>query len=151
MESVKKLLDLAKAKTGSDYKTAQHLGVGRAAVSNWRGERSAPNANDAWKLAELLDANPAIVIATCEAARAKDGERQAWIERVVKLGGRACVAGAIGVLAIVGAGPGAAGGGTATDAVYYVKLTQRFRMRLKQIRLRLQRGQTRRVKQVLAA
>jgi hypothetical protein len=54
-----KLLDAAKTITGSDYKTAQLLGVGRAKLSDWRAGRGAkPQPEDHALLAAIAGLDP---------------------------------------------------------------------------------------------
>lgn len=65
MKKISEYLDRAKDVTGSDYKTAQVLGVTRAAVSKWRrteiiGNKHAP------KLAELIGVNPGEIVAASD-------------------------------------------------------------------------------------
>lgn len=66
----------------NDSETARKIGVTRAAVSDWRVGRRAPDDDQAVKLAELLGKDPGELLAECGAARAKTPEtRRAW-ERV---------------------------------------------------------------------
>ncbi|MCE4555013.1 hypothetical protein [Pelomonas cellulosilytica] len=72
------LLDAAKDKTGSDYKTAQLLGVPFQLISDWRGARKNPQPEDHALVAALagLDAEEALVRAIIEKHRDKPkGER----------------------------------------------------------------------------
>ncbi len=74
------LVDSGTVKNDSD--TARRIGVTRAAVSDWRTGRRAPDDDQAVKLAELLGKDPGELLAECGAARAKTpATRQAW-ERI---------------------------------------------------------------------
>lgn len=74
------LVDSGTVKNDSD--TARRIGVTRAAVSDWRTGRRAPDDDQAVKLTELLGKDPGELLAECGAARAKTpATRQAW-ERI---------------------------------------------------------------------
>lgn len=63
----------------NDSETARRIGVTRAAVSDWRVGRRAPDDDQAVKLAELLGKDAGELLAECGAARAKSPEtRRAW-------------------------------------------------------------------------
>lgn len=69
----------------SDNDLAKRLGVTRQAVSKWRhGERS-PSADEARALAELIGAPAGMVMAECEAQRAKDEATRAEWLRVARM------------------------------------------------------------------
>lgn len=73
-------IDAGTAKNDSDI--ARKIGVTRAAVSDWRTGRRAPDDDQAVKLAGLLGKDTGEILAECGAARAKTPEtRQAW-ERI---------------------------------------------------------------------
>ncbi len=65
MKTVDQYLDKAKEITGSDYRTAQVLGMTRAAISNVRKSGKIGNDN-AVKLAELIEENPFFIIAASD-------------------------------------------------------------------------------------
>lgn len=66
----------------NDSETARKIGVTRAAVSDWRVGRRAPDDDQAVKLADLLGKDAGEILAECGAARAKSPEtRRAW-ERI---------------------------------------------------------------------
>lgn len=67
----------------SDYAAAKKLGLSKAAISTIKGGTGFSN-ETAWKVAEVLDMDPAEVIAVCELARAEnshDEERVAMWKR----------------------------------------------------------------------
>lgn len=78
MSTIESLLDAAKAKTGSDNKTAALLGVPFQQISDWRGARKNPQPEDHALVAALagLDAEEALVRAVLEKhANKPKGER----------------------------------------------------------------------------
>lgn len=66
--SLAKMIDEAKTKTGSDYRTAQRLGISRSAVSHMRKTNQISN-ETARELAELVGCSPLEVIAAAEIAK----------------------------------------------------------------------------------
>ena len=81
MNTLKDLLDQAKAITGSDYKTAQSIGLSRQNVSHVRNGRQGLNDDNAFLLAELIDVNPSEVLAIVNANRTKNPEmKKRWEE-----------------------------------------------------------------------
>lgn len=63
IDAINALLDAAKAKTGSDYKTAKLLGVTPAKVCDWRTDRQTAQPEDHALVAALggLDAEEALI------------------------------------------------------------------------------------------
>lgn len=80
MKSTNEWLDVAKAKSGSDYKTAKAIGVTPQAINKARHARTMHN-NTARKLAEYLGVNPLEIIASMEAERHPEeaGNWQKWV------------------------------------------------------------------------
>lgn len=66
--SLTNMIDQAKAKTGSDYRTAQRLGISRSAISHMRKTNQISN-EAARQLAELIGCTPLEVIAAAEIAK----------------------------------------------------------------------------------
>lgn len=92
MKTTINYLDEAKQKLGieSDYAMAKWLGVGRAAVSNWRVKRNFIDDYAAAKIAEALGIDPMMVIAAANAEREKDVEKRGyWKKYYERLGGLA--------------------------------------------------------------
>lgn len=80
MKKLSDYLDLAKELTGSDYKTAQAMGVTRAAISNSRKSGSM-DIDNCVKLAKILDIHPEGIIAACDVARNPENEKF-WLKWV---------------------------------------------------------------------
>ena len=81
MFSVNEFLDRAKRGAGveSDYALAKAVGVGRANVSNWRNDRTAPDGRAIMKLCELSGDDPEHVAACIQSMRAaNDDEAELW-------------------------------------------------------------------------
>jgi hypothetical protein len=95
MRKLSDFLDLAKARTGSDYATAQNLGVDRAAISMMRKSGRIGEEN-ALKLAELTESDIEEILVISAIARSNGEIKEAWI----RLGKKA---------------------GIGKDSVYYVK------------------------------
>lgn len=84
----------------SDADVSRLLGVSRTAICYWQDGRSAPNAEQALRLAELLKIDAGEILAECEAARAKTPEaRKAW-ERVAARMAGATMAGIVTMTAL---------------------------------------------------
>lgn len=84
MKPISRYLDdvIDRGLSKNDSETARKIGVTRAAVSDWRVGRRAPDDDQAVRLAELLGIEAGEVLAECGAARAKTPEtRRAW-ERI---------------------------------------------------------------------
>ena len=87
MSEITKYIDAAKKALNdvNDAELSRTLGVSRPTVSRWRAGTCAPSAEEARKLAELIGAPEGMLMAECEAARAKDdATRAAWL-RVARL------------------------------------------------------------------
>ncbi len=117
LDTAKKLHSL------SDYALAPKLGISKAQISRYRTGADFLSDDAAMKLAELLKIEPAQIVASAHAERAKSEPARAfWIQWAERLGG---------VTAAVAIGVGLAGAPTQSDAksaqkeassVYYVKL-----------------------------
>ena len=119
MKTTIEWLDLAKAKHGlSDYALAPLLGVGRGQVSRYRNGHDFLSEEAALKLAALLElSNPAPVIASAHAERAKSAEVRAFWERF------AAVAATVVMAVGVGAAPSPAQASpVASEATMYLML-----------------------------
>lgn len=98
---------IAQAKTAinvqSDYALAKALRVTRQAVSFYQAGKRQLDNETAFRIAELLSLDPAIVIAEIEADKATEpGAREAWNQRLKRLGG---VAAMWGIFAVLSASP----------------------------------------------
>lgn len=101
MKTTIDFLDALKARQGgvSDYAIAKKLGLTCGAVSIWRNGKGYFDDSTSIRVAELLEIEPAIVIASVHAERAKsESEKAVWREILEKLGGVAA-----GVLLTIGA------------------------------------------------
>lgn len=114
-------LDLAKQKHGlSDYALAPRLGITKSQMSRYRTAADYLSDDAAIKLAALLEMdNPAPIIASAHAERAKTAEARGFWERWAAV--------AAGVVLAVGAvaAPSPAQASQA-DSVYYVKRRKRY-------------------------
>lgn len=64
----------------NDAEIARLLDVSRPTVSRWRKGECAPSAADAWRIERLLKMPEGVLMAECEAERAKDeATRAAWL------------------------------------------------------------------------
>ncbi len=84
MESTRAMLDALRARAGSDGKAAALFGVSQVTVSRWRAGRDFPTDEHALKLAELLEVDPAYVLALIRAERAKSSQARAQWQRVAE-------------------------------------------------------------------
>lgn len=76
---------IQKGRVKNAKEIATKLQVSEAAVSRWKSGARAPSAEEARALAELIGAPEGLIMAECEAARAKDdATRAAWL-RVARL------------------------------------------------------------------
>lgn len=76
-------IDAGRVKNPADI--ARRLAVQRSTVSRWISGEKAPSAEEARALADLIGAPEGLIMAECEAARAKDeATRAAWL-RVARL------------------------------------------------------------------
>lgn len=81
----------------SDYALAPMLGVTRQQVSKYRLGKDSLSDEAAIYVAELLEIDPAFVLASCHAERAKaDGQRAAW-ERIAARFAQAATVAAVAV------------------------------------------------------
>ena len=125
MKTTIEFLDELKARNGgaSDYSIAKILGITHQMVSKYRLGKDCLGDSTAIRVAELLEIEPAIIIASVHAERAKsDQEKAVWREILEKLGGVAA-----GVLLTIGAAtlPAQQADASALNSahsVYYVKL-----------------------------
>ena len=76
MKKISEYLDMAKEVTGSDYSTANKLGITRQAISNARrsGQLAVDNCVE---LAKILDINPAEIVAASNIAKSPEN-RAIW-------------------------------------------------------------------------
>lgn len=106
MDTFHDLLDRAKARTGSDRRTAAAIGITQGSVSDWRNGKH-PSDEQALKLAELVELDGAYVLALVRASRAKsDAARDTW-RRVAQAFATVLVS----VAAVAGGAPQAQAGG----------------------------------------
>ena len=106
----------------NDSDIAKQLGVSRSAISLWRLGRSAPNEDQAAKLAELLG-KPEIM-AECMAHRAKEPQARAAWERLARMAMQSTLGVIMGVTFVMSPTPANASTSNKTlnDCLYYVKL-----------------------------
>jgi len=129
MNTTIEFLDAVKTKTGaaSDYALAPILGVTRSAVSKYRNGIDYLGDSTAMRVAEILEIEPASVLAAVHAERAKTAEEKAvWKFIYEKLGGIA--AGALIALTATSAAPTPASAAQKelSNSVYYVKSRRRL-------------------------
>ena len=87
-------LDAVKSRRGviSDYQLAKIIGVSQQTVSRYRVGKDYLGDSTAIRVAELLEIDPAIVVAAAHAERAKKPEeRRVWEGIIQKLGGAAAL------------------------------------------------------------
>jgi transcriptional regulator with XRE-family HTH domain len=84
MKKLVEYLDDAKAITGSDYKTAQIMGVTRSAISNYRAGRNTPDEYGVFQLAEILKISERELFIDLAMQKEKNPEKRHYWE---KLGG----------------------------------------------------------------
>lgn len=92
MQTTNDFLDMLKARRGlaSDYAVAKFLGCSPSRISNYRSKRSHFGDDEAILMAELLEIDPAYVLANIHAERAKDEvQKRVWKDLVKRLGGTA--------------------------------------------------------------
>lgn len=92
MKTTIDFLDELKARKNcaSDYAIAKHLGITPSAVCNYRKGKDFFSDSTAIRVAELLEIDPAIVISSIHAERAKKPEERAiWEGIIERLGGLA--------------------------------------------------------------
>lgn len=74
------------------YQLAKRLGVSTATIKQWRDRDGAFDDEAAWNIAEILNEDPARIIAIREAAREKNAERrERWKMRLKRIGGALCL------------------------------------------------------------
>lgn len=127
MKTTIEFLDAVKEKHGipSDYALAKALKVSKQTISGYRYGKSFFDDAHALMVAELLDLEPAYVMACAHAERAKkDDEKRAWQTIIERLGGMAAgLALAVGLSAAPS--PADASQHEALGSVYYVKSRRR--------------------------
>lgn len=90
MKTTIEFLDELEARLGgiTDYAVAPFLGITRSAVSRYRKGKDFLGDSTAIRVAELLEIDPAVVLASVHFERAKkDAEKAVWKEIFEKLGG----------------------------------------------------------------
>ncbi len=95
MNTTLELLDAVKVRHSlpSDYKLAKVMGVTHSCISNYRSGRSTLDDSMVLKVADLLESDPAMILATVHAERAKRPEEKAvWQSIMERLGGAAACA-----------------------------------------------------------
>lgn len=113
LDSLNKLIDLAASIVGSDYKLAQHLGIPRQHVSNWRhGKKTATPADQAL-LAYTAGLDPLVTLAR---ATVEQHEGKAKGDQLMKALGKALLATG-GVMASAGASAAAIFSSTLTTPI----------------------------------
>lgn len=128
MKTTVQWLDEAKAKHQlSDYALAPKLGVGRGQISRYRNGADFLSDDAAFKLAELLEIDPAQIVASAHAERAKSTEAKAfWMQWAERLGS-ATAAAVVGVV-LAGAPPSSqAAQRSAAESPVYIMLSKRRR------------------------
>jgi hypothetical protein len=116
MKSISEYLDLAKKQTGSDYATAQTLGVDRAAISMMRKNGKIGDEN-AVKLAELTGIDAGEILLAAAMARSQGAVKTAW----ESVGKRAGIAAALVVMAALPPAAKSLEMDSESENVYYVK------------------------------
>lgn len=113
MEKWIRILNALNERTSlSDRKLGPLFGLGEGAVGMWRTGRGFPDEAKAHRIAELLDLDPAYVVAVIGAARAKSKETRAMWQRIAEQFKDAAViaALAIGAASFGASTPAEAGG-----------------------------------------
>lgn len=90
MKTTIEFLDELKARNGgiSDYAVAKILGVTHQTISKYRVGKDYLGDSTAIRVAQLLEIDPAIIVAAMHAERAKsEDEKTVWREIFEKLGG----------------------------------------------------------------
>jgi DNA-binding transcriptional regulator YdaS (Cro superfamily) len=93
MESTAEMLDALRARAGSDGKAAALLGVSQVTYSRWRSPHTPdlPSDENGVKIAELLQLDPAYVLAVVNGERAKSQETRATWRRMADAFGKAAM------------------------------------------------------------
>lgn len=90
MQTTNDFLDMLKSRLGlaSDYALSKFLGCGQSRISNYRNGRSHLGDEEALLMAELLEIDPAYILATVHAERAKgEVQKRVWADIIKKIGG----------------------------------------------------------------
>lgn len=103
MSNTIELLDRARklCSPATDYQLAKRLDISHATISRCRHRHGTLDNKAAWKLAEMLEMEPAEVIALMEADRAKRPEDRQFWERA-RAGVAASLAAIIGLFVLLG-------------------------------------------------
>lgn len=96
MKTIENYLDELKTISGSDYKTAQMMGIDRTVVSNIR-KRGAIADENAIKVAELLGIDAGEVLLAAAMARSNGAVKEAWLN----VSKRAGIAASVAMLAVL--------------------------------------------------
>lgn len=78
MKNIETVLNKAKEKTGSDYKTAQTLGVERQTIYSWRTSHSKPNDLMISKLADITGEDVRVILAALNFETANEEDKEYW-------------------------------------------------------------------------
>ena len=81
MKTINDFLEDAKSITGSDYKTAQLMGVTRGSISNYRKGRSMPDQYAVFQLAEILKIDEVDLFICLGAEGEKNPAKKAYWEK----------------------------------------------------------------------
>lgn len=95
MSTTLDFLDAVKARhsIASDYKLAKVIGASKQTISSYRNGKSAMEDSIVLRVADLLDEDPAVMLAAVHAERAKrPEEKAAWRSIMERLGGAAACA-----------------------------------------------------------
>jgi len=94
------MLDTLCRRAGSERKASVEVGISQASFNAWRRDRSYPDDEQGRRIAELLQLDPAYVLAVIHAARAKTNETRALWTRIATQFKDAAMIGAV----VIGAG-----------------------------------------------
>lgn len=101
---------------GSERRASALFGISQSSFNNWRRARALPNDDQARRLAELLQLDPAFVLAVIHGERAKTKETRATWRRVADAFGKAAALVAVAVAPAIMAPDARAGFNSAPDA-----------------------------------
>jgi transcriptional regulator with XRE-family HTH domain len=100
MRTTSEILDAVRAKTGapSDYALRLYLGVTRQQISKYRNGHDVLSDDVAIRIAEILEVEPLLVLATVHAERSRsETAKKTWTGIIDKLGGTAAAV-ALGIM-----------------------------------------------------
>lgn len=127
MKSIENYLDELKSKLGSDYQISLALGVDRSAITHMRKTKGFKDEN-ALKIAELLEIDPAEVLLAAAMARSHGAVREAW----VNVSKRAGIAATLALVAVLNSGfSNRVEAGYSDNGIYIMRSARRIRAWLK--------------------